>query len=107
VVSDLDGEAQVLRNETADTGSWLRVKLEGGGRLTDGLGATITVRLGDRIQTRLVQSGSSYLSQDDMRQHFGLGDATTVDAVEVRWPDGSVTTERDVAANQTLVIRQR
>jgi hypothetical protein len=42
-----------------------------------------------------------------MRQHFGLGDATTVDAVEVRWPDGSVTTERDVAANQTLVIRQR
>ncbi len=72
-VNDLDGSPQVLRNEAADVGNWLLVKLVGKGKNTDAIGAVVTVRAGRLTQTRNVRSGTSYLSQDDMRQHFGLG----------------------------------
>ena len=49
---------------------------------------------------RFVRSGSSYLSQEDMRQHFGLGPRTQADSVEVRWPDDTVTRLENVKANQ-------
>jgi hypothetical protein len=105
VISALEGAPQVLHNEVADAGNWLIVQLEGAGRLTDAIGATITLHVGEEIQTRLVRSGTSYLSQDDMRQHFGLGKAVQGD-VEVHWPDGTVTRKAGVAANQILRIRQ-
>jgi enediyne biosynthesis protein E4 len=53
-----------------------------------------------------VQSGTSYLSQSDTRQHFGLGAATKADVVEVRWPDGSSTRLPDVAADRVVAIEQ-
>jgi hypothetical protein len=55
---------------------------------------------------RVVQAGSSYISQEVKRPHFGLGTATTVDAVEVRWPDGTRTTRERVKANQILQVEQ-
>jgi hypothetical protein len=106
VINDLDGHAQILRNELPETGNWLLVKLEGGAKLTDAIGAVITVRVGEAAQTRLVRSGTGYLSQDDMRQHFGLGAATKVDSLQVLWPDGTTTERRDVEANQLVVIEQ-
>jgi hypothetical protein len=57
-------------------------------------------------QKRLVQSGSSYISQEDLRLHFGLGSATTVDSVEVKWPDGTTTSRANVKANQILEIKK-
>ena len=105
MINDLDGSPQVLRNETAGVGNWLLVALEGLAPNTDAIGARVTVRSGARTQTRLVQSGTSYLSQSDMRLHFGLG-AATVDAIEVRWPDGSGAAMRDVAANRVVRIAQ-
>jgi hypothetical protein len=53
-----------------------------------------------------VQSGTSYLSQDDMRRHFGLGAATAAAWVEVRWPDGTTTRRDGVEADQTITIEQ-
>jgi hypothetical protein len=106
VINDLDFPPQVLHNEVESAGNWLLVKLEGKGRLTDAIGAVIRTRVGDQTMSRLVRSGTAYLSQEDMRQHFGLGEATTVDAVEVQWPDGSTSTLENVAANQILVIKQ-
>ena len=106
VINDLDGSPQVLHNRTDPAGNWLLVELEGKGALTDGIGATITLTSGDLTQSRLVQSGNSYLSQSDMRQHFGLGDAEKADSVEVRWPDGSTSVTENVDANQILRIRQ-
>jgi hypothetical protein len=55
---------------------------------------------------RLVQSGTSYLSQDDMRLHFGLGKALQADALEVRWPDGTTSKLESVKANQILTVAQ-
>jgi len=57
-------------------------------------------------QRAVVQSGTSYLSQNDMRQHFGLGTGKTVDSVEVLWPDGMTSVQNNVTPNQVLVIRQ-
>ena len=106
VVNDLDGAPQLLRNQWAAPGNWLKVRLKGTGQNTGAVGAVVTVRVGTRTQKRLVQAGSSYISQEDKRPHFGLGAATRVDGVEVRWPDGTRTTLQDVKANQVLQLEQ-
>jgi hypothetical protein len=106
VINDLDGSPQLLHNELAATGNWLMVKLKGKGRNTDAIGATVRIQAGAQRAMRLVQSGTSYISQDDMRLHFGLGKATQVDALEVRWPDGTSTKLAAVKANQILPIAQ-
>jgi enediyne biosynthesis protein E4 len=51
-------------------------------------------------QTEEIHSGGSYISQNDLRVHFGLGTATKIDSLEVRWPSGAVDTMRDLAADQ-------
>jgi enediyne biosynthesis protein E4 len=107
VINDLDGAPQILHNELAGRGGWLIVKLQGAAPNTDAIGAVIAVTAGGVRQRALVQSGTSYLSQNDMRQHFGLGAASTVDAIEVRWPDGTTTRQTQVKANQVLTIRQQ
>jgi hypothetical protein len=66
----------------------------------------VTVRTGELAQRRLVQGGTSYISQQDSRRHFGLGRATQADAVEVRWPDGTTSAVQNVKANQIIEIRQ-
>ena len=106
VINDLDGSPQLLRNEIDGAGSWLSVKLKGKGLNTGAIGAVVTARVGSVRQKRLVQSGSSYISQEDKRLHFGLGKAAAVTSLEVRWPDGTTTTLADVKANQILEVRQ-
>src|SRR5262249_10283126 len=85
------GAPQTLRNQVEGTGHWLLVHLRGKGRMTDAIGAVVTVRAGSLRETRNVRSGTSYLSQDDMRQHFGLGKAEKADLGEGLWPDGTRT----------------
>jgi hypothetical protein len=106
VINDLDAAPQILHNELANAGNWLIVKLKGKGRNTDAIGAVVTVKVGKLAQTRVVQSGTSYLSQDDMRRHFGLGAATQADSVEVKWPDGTVSRLQSVKVNRVLEIPQ-
>jgi hypothetical protein len=106
VINDLDGAAQVLHNELAGAGNWLAVRVKGHAGNTNAIGALITARAGTITQRRLVQSGTSYLSQDDMRQHFGLGTATHVDSIDVRWPDGTSTRLENVKANRLVEIAQ-
>ena len=107
VINDLDGVPQLLHNELAGRGGWLIVKVKGKAPNTDAIGAVITVTSGGVRQRAVVQSGTSYLSQNDMRRHFGLGAATTVDSVEVKWPDGTTSRQAGVKPNQVLTIRQQ
>jgi hypothetical protein len=106
VINDLDGAPQVLHNQLAERGNWLLVKLKGKPPNTNAIGAVVVVRSGTATQRRLVQSGTSYISQDDMRQHFGLGAAAHADAVEVRWPDGTSTRLENVTANRVVEITE-
>jgi enediyne biosynthesis protein E4 len=107
VINDLDGAPQVLRNEAPGRGHWLIVKLAGAKPNTTAVGARVIVTAGGVRQVRLVQSGTSYLSQDDRRQHFGLGASARAERVEVRWPNGAATTLSDVAANRVVEVRER
>ena len=106
VINDLDGKAQVLHNVHPDPGNWLLVELRGDGKNRSAIGAVVTVKTGELTQRRLVRSGTGYLSQDDPRQHFGLGAAAKVDTIEVRWPDGTTTVRRDVRANRKVVVEK-
>jgi hypothetical protein len=106
VVNNLDGSPEVLHNELAEVGHWLIVTLVGKGRNTGAIGAVVRVKTGPQEQTNFVRSGSSYISQEDKRLHFGLGPAKQADQVEVRWPDGSVTQLQNVQADQIVKIEQ-
>ncbi len=105
-INDLDGAAMLLRNDGGNANHWLSVELEGKGKNRNALGAIVKVVVGPRSQVQVVRSGTSYLSQDDFRQHFGLGSATRVDALEITWADGTVTRRTGVAADQVLKIAQ-
>lgn len=106
VINDLDGTPQVLHNRLPNPGNWIAVDLEGRPPLTDALGATVTLHLGKTRQTRVLRSGTSYLSQSDFRQHFGLGAATNVDRLEVLWPDGTTSSLENLEANRVVTVEQ-
>jgi hypothetical protein len=64
----------------------------------------VIVTFGGRKQARAVLSQSSYYSHDDLRLHFGLGAATRVDDIEVRWPNGAVQQMKNVDARRVVTI---
>ncbi|MDP9267973.1 MAG: CRTAC1 family protein [Acidobacteriota bacterium] len=105
VINDLDGAPQVLHNEGRQ-GNWITLRLRGKGKNPDAIGAVVRVTAGGKTQSRTVQSGTSYLSQDDMRQHFGLGVQPAIERIEVLWPDGTTSSQQNVKPNQILTISQ-
>ncbi|MGO9114146.1 MAG: CRTAC1 family protein [Thermoguttaceae bacterium] len=70
------------------------------------IGARVTIRAGGMTQFDEVRGGASYLSQNDLRLHFGLGSATNIDLVEVRWPTGKTESFKDVAADKIYTITE-
>ena len=106
VVSNLKDSPTVLRNDGDNTARWLSVRLIGTHCNRDAIGVRVTVNAGGLTQIREVKSGSGYISQNDLRLHFGLGTATQVDTLTVRWTCGKIQTEQDVETNQVLVISE-
>jgi hypothetical protein len=91
VINVMDGHPVLLRNVSADKNHWLELKLIGGPKSPrDAVGSTVYLTANGMRQREDVISGGSYLSTNDPRPHFGLGQATTVDALEVHWPSGKV-----------------
>ena len=81
----------LLRNVNPDHHHWVEMKLIGGPKSPrDAVGATVYLTANGMRQRGDVLSGGSYLSSNDMRVHFGLGDADKVDQLEIHWPSGSV-----------------
>ena len=103
LVTNLKGTPDLLRNG-GNQNAWLTLKLIGTRSNRDAIGARVKVTTGNLIQIREVRSGSSYLSQNDMRLHFGLGKHRQVDRVELRWPSGLQEYLEWVEANQTLTL---
>jgi hypothetical protein len=96
VINVMDGHPVLLRNVNADKYHWLELRLVTSKTALnqktfyDAVGATVYVTADGMKQRGDVISGGSYLSSNDLRPHFGLGQATTVDAIEVHWPSGAV-----------------
>ena len=92
VVEDLVGKPMVLRNHGIPGHHWISLELAGQKSNRMAIGARLKLVAGGMTQTEEIHSGGSYLSQSDTRVHFGLGTATTVDSVEIRWPSGKMET---------------
>jgi hypothetical protein len=90
VVMNMHNVPSLLRNDLKNTNHWLKVRLQGARSNRAAIGATVSVVAGDLTQTDAVLSQSSFLSHNDLRLHFGLGDAAAVDKITVRWPSGEV-----------------
>jgi enediyne biosynthesis protein E4 len=90
VINDLDGHPMILRNHGIPDRHWISIELAGTKSNRLALNARVKVTSGGMTQTDEIHSGGSYLSQNDLRLHFGLGSATKIDSVEVRWPSGAV-----------------
>jgi hypothetical protein len=105
VVVENGGNLHIIRNDSAPA-NYLRVKLRGRDGNTDAIGAIVSLRAGGVTQTRMVRTGSSYLSQSELVQTFGLGEQAAVDAVTVRWPDGQLTSVANPPIRRTMVIEE-
>jgi hypothetical protein len=90
VISNMSARPSLLVNEVRSGNHWIAVKTVGSKSNRDGIGARVTVKFGKRILVDEVRSGSSYDSNSDMRVHFGLGSATKIDELQIRWPSGLV-----------------
>jgi hypothetical protein len=106
VIENLTGSPLILETRPSPSNHWISFALEGNPSNRMALNARIFVTAGGVRQMDEVRSGGSYLSQSDTRLHFGLGSASRVDKLEIRWPDGSSQVFQDVAADRFYQIRE-
>jgi hypothetical protein len=100
VVEDLDGVPTVLRNHGLPGRHWVSFELAGTKSNRLALGARIKIVAGGMTQTDEIHSGGSYISQNDLRVHFGLGNAAKIDRVEIHWPSGKAEAFSDLAVDR-------
>jgi enediyne biosynthesis protein E4 len=106
LVTNNGGAAEILRNTGGNARNAVEIRVVGTRSNRDGLGARLTITAGGRTQVREIKSGSSYLGQNDLRAHVGLGEAARIDRIDVRWPAGQTESIRDVAANQVVTVTE-
>jgi hypothetical protein len=104
LIMNMNEPPSLLRNGNRSGGNWIRVALQGTASNRAAIGATVIVTAGGRRQARALLSQSSYYSCGDLRLHFGLGSASRVDEIEVRWPSGRLQTIKDAAIKRTITI---
>jgi enediyne biosynthesis protein E4 len=90
VISNMNAAPSLLVNQVRSTNHWIAIRTAGTKSNRDGIGARMTVKAGQRMLVNEVRSGSSYISNNDMRVHFGLGTADKIEWIEIRWPSGLV-----------------
>jgi hypothetical protein len=106
VVENLAGRPMILRPERGPPNHWISFQLEGVKSNRLALNARVRVTAGELVQLAEVISGGSYLSQNDLRLHFGLGSHVRLDKAEIIWPSGKVETLGNLDANRFYVVRE-
>ena len=103
---NLGAKGKLVHNVSPDTGHWLAIKLVGTKSNRDGIGAKVEIFAGSKreLQERVAESG--YLSQNDPRLHFGLGTATVIDKIVVKWPSGREQTLEKQPVDRVLTIEE-
>jgi hypothetical protein len=96
----------LLRNRSANGHHWLKLRLEGTRSNRSGYGALLTLTAGDLTLHSEMRSPTGFLTQSDVRPHFGLGARAKVDRLEIRWPSGRVQVLTDIAADQILNVKE-
>jgi hypothetical protein len=106
LVTVLADRPVLLSNRDASAHHWITLDLEGTRGNRDGYGALITLTAGDGTWKAEAMCNTGFLMQSDPRVHFGLGDASRVDSIEIRWPNGKVQRLEDQAVDRILKIRE-
>src|ERR1019366_4800357 len=106
LVNNCGQAPQLLRNDGGNANHWLEIFLIGTKSNRDGVGARVTVSAGDLVLYDQRKGGMSYQSAQDPRLHFGLGQRSAIDAVEISWPSGVVTRLANLKADRILAVRE-
>ncbi len=106
LVINMNDRPTLLRNDTAPGNHWVTFRLTGTKSNRDAIGARVQIEAGGRKQIAEVRSGGSYLSHNDVRAHFGLGDVGKIDRVEIRWPSGRVDAAAGPAVDTFYVAKE-
>lgn len=106
LVVNLGGPPTLLMNRTAKVNRRVTIRLAQAGTNRESIGARVTLRTARRSLVQEVQAGSSYLSQNDLRLHFGLGREEKIESVVVRWPGGRTETINGVEPDRIVTITQ-
>jgi hypothetical protein len=104
VIEDLDGKPMLLRNHGIAGTHWVGLELAGTKSNRLAIGARLKIVAGGMTQTAQVHSGGSYLSQHDLRVHFGLGTSDKIELVEIHWPSGAVDVLKNLVADQLYSV---
>jgi hypothetical protein len=105
-IVNLDDYGILLRNDLGNRNNWLTLHLVGTKSNRDAIGARLKLNVAGTSQINQKKGGCGYLSQNDPRLHFGIGEANAVDEIEIIWPSGKVSVLEDVPANQILVVEE-
>jgi hypothetical protein len=106
VVNVMSGKPMLLVNQANNKNHWIGLVTRSTESNRDGIGAKVTIVAGPHKLTQEVRSGSSYISSNDLRIHFGLGSIAEVDRVEVRWPNGNTETFPGGSADRFLTLTE-
>jgi enediyne biosynthesis protein E4 len=106
VLTAIGDRPLLLRNQDPSGGHWLTLDLEGTRSNRDGFGALIKVVAGGRTYVSQARSAFGFLMQSDRRVHFGLGKATEVERIEIRWPSGTLQSLSGIRADHIVKIRE-
>jgi hypothetical protein len=104
MIENLDGSPELLRNPGLPGRHWVSFELAGVKSNRLAIGARLKIVAAGMTQTDEIHSGGSYLSQNDLRVHFGLGKTTKIDNVEIRWPSGAVDGLKDLDADKFYAV---
>ena len=105
LITNNNGRPNLLLNE-GGMGNSILVRTIGTKSNRSGIGTRLTLIADGHRQIREVQSGSSYLSQNDLRAHFGLGQSNRAERLEIRWPSGGTETLENLPANHVVTVRE-
>ncbi|HJZ64846.1 MAG TPA: CRTAC1 family protein [Candidatus Acidoferrum sp.] len=100
VVEDLAGAPVILKNNGVEGKHWVSFELQGTKSNRLAIGARLKIMAGGMAQTEEIHSGGSYLSQNDLRVHFGLNTAAKIESIEIRWPSGKIELLKNLAADK-------
>lgn len=103
-ISNNNQPPKLFRNDGGNNNNFLNVKLNGLSPNTEGVGARVTITVGNKVQMRELRAGSNFVSQNPVLAHFGLSDAELIDEVQVDWLDGETVVLQNVTPNQFLII---
>jgi len=106
VISNMNAPPMLLVNDVRNGNHWIAFRTVGSKSNRDGIGAKITMKAGARTFVDEVRSGSSFDSSSDMRVHFGLGEMTKIDSVQVRWPSGLVERFENLKVDMIQTLKE-